>query len=115
LIQGIRVCGEEGKINRLWSLLEENGLSEAVKKEIEPALILGIGVCARDGRIASILALLEKGGLSDNVRKTAENALGKGAAEIREKDMLLSDTIRPPARQKERQVSPEDKLIAKKM
>lgn len=77
LVDGIRACGEKGKILEIAGFFEARGkrLRVAPLAQIEPALLEGINVSVKGGEVDKIACLACNGSLSESVRSQIEPAI----------------------------------------
>lgn len=95
VMEVIRFCRDEGMPSYLAGLLDKK-LSDNIKKEIEPAIIEGIKMCESKKSFFEIGLLIKMRGVSGKVRKIASDVLRKNLISP-PRDLLLDDTVRPPA------------------
>jgi hypothetical protein len=75
IIAAAEAYGNNGLIYRLVRCHKMEGLSDAVKKEIEKSLIEGMRVCATRGEVREILGVRDRKGLSNEVKEKVETFL----------------------------------------
>jgi len=92
----IRFCKNDGRVKYLADLLEKLASKGASTNRVESALILAIKVCERRNLIFEVEDLLGRRELPERVKKAASEAIERNPA-LKMKDLLLGDTVKPPA------------------
>lgn len=67
MIEAMKACARNGRIDIIAKLNEREDISEKVRSEIEPAIILGIKVCRKNSVHHWVEELLKRSDLSDSV------------------------------------------------